>query len=196
MMYLSIVQPPPGPLANWHVALYGYFPGSKDFPVNKSYARQNSGTQRPYVWRLLDRERVAMLSRIKPACPSVAVDVTAGVAHRFRATLRCDGFRGGRSYIRNNAEAHAWVKRAASDGGGLVTFVHVAPARKLQIERGGSRSLVTVTICDVEGIVVPNDADLFEKFLVFGGPGTAKAYGCGMWWLPDLFEGALGRRAA
>ncbi|WP_198151032.1 type I-E CRISPR-associated protein Cas6/Cse3/CasE [Hyphomicrobium sulfonivorans] len=144
------------------------------------------------MWKLIDSERVAMLSNIKPACTCVPVSALAGVALEFKATLRCDGSRTqGKhrrrvSYVRSRVEIREWLKRAAMDGGCEVTYVDVGEPRQLEIKRRDKT--ITMSIVDVSGIVIAHDADTFERFLVFGGPGTGKVYGCGMWWIPALYE--------
>lgn len=184
-MFLSLVPRPPAPLAGIHTALFGYFPGmATDRP-----------RERLFLWRGYDRGRLVMLSRIEPATACVAFTVAGARVYQFRTDLRrtkhCGRDRR-EVTIEGNNDLRAWISRAAEAGGGKITYVSVSNHRQIKFNKDAS-TLVRLEAISVSGLVQIVDAPRFADFLAFGGPGTGKPYGLGMWWLPEVMEPALKR---
>lgn len=173
------------PFGQVHVALYAYFP------------QIGHGESRPYVYRYLSPGRVAVLSALRPSAPAAReVRAHRGQTLQFRLTWnRVRNVRG--SYTRPDGsyrkrvpraaviadpeELKARVAKFAAARGGLVRYIRCERPRILQVP-----GRFEVPIVDSEGMVYVDDEVAFDRLLCLGGPGTSKAFGCGLWWLPEL----------
>jgi hypothetical protein len=185
----DVAVPPEAPFAQVHVLLYAYFPWVRH------------GEPRPYVFRWRDRGTVAVCSQMRPAAPAVREAVAReGATYDFALTFnrvrnvsgsyrRPDGTWRKRPpravVIEDHAELKARVTGFAAGRGGDVRYVRVERPRVLRVP-----GRFEVPIADAVGKVVVTDADRFNELLWRGGPGTSKAFGCGMWWLPELMGAA------
>lgn len=174
------------PLEQVHVAIYGYYPQA---------ARDEA---RPYVWRLLAPSRMLIGSHLRPSAPSAReVFARHGMTYDFRltfkrvrnvggTTVRPDGERRKRKgraiEMRDHDEIKDRLIRFAGERGGDVRYVRVEAMREVRI------GLARLPICDAIGKVYVRDPIAFERLLCSGGPGTGKAYGLGMWYLPEIME--------
>lgn len=175
------------PLDQVHVALYSYFP------------QVAHGEGRPYVWRLLDAERLLVASHLRPTANG-AREVVArqGLTYDFRATIkrarnvrgsytRPDGTRRNRTpravEMKDHDEIKRWATQFAEKRGGDIRYIRVENMCLYRPKHG-----VALPICTLVGKVFVRDADAFDQFLASGGPGTGKAYGLGMWYLPEIME--------
>lgn len=173
MIYLATVPAPTAPLSAVHTALYSYFPNSPQ-------------GERPFVWRYLSRDRIAMLSERQPATVCKEIHVDAGRTYEFRLTYKRERIcRGKPVEIRDFDDMRDRLKTWAEQRGAHVGFVRFDKKRSIQFHKPGHR--VMLPIVDATGTVIVSAAALFERsILLMGGPGTAKAYGLGMWWLPEI----------
>jgi hypothetical protein len=186
----EIFRPSTIPFEQIHVMLYSFFPS-----VTKDEGR-------PYVWRLLARDRIGIVSTCRPTAPGVReVSIKSGVTYDFVLTYRRERNVAG-SYTRPNGtrrkrvahtvtitsmpELRERLIRFAGDRGGAVGYVRLDHQRTLLI----ASKHATLPIVDAVGNVLVTDADKFAVLLGSGGPGTGKAYGLGAWWLPQLMEPA------
>lgn len=188
----SAIVPLPAhvPLEQVHVMLYSYFP---DHPP---------GAPRPYVWRLIDKGHIGIVSSTRPTAMSAqAHDLPAGVTLDFKLTFKRERTVGG-SYTRADgtrrqrerkivtigkmAELRQWLIAFAAGRGVGIGYVRLDSMRDLRIER--RERTICLPIVDAAGQMLITDPDLCAGLLAGGGPGTGKAYGCGCWWLPSLFE--------
>jgi hypothetical protein len=179
MAWLSIVPAADVPFDQQHVALYSYFPAfSRPAPGEPSH--------RPYVWRALDAKRLAVLSSVRSTAPRCAqITAEAGVTYAFETTIKrvrvCKG-----RYItfHDYGELCKWIKYFASNRGAQIGFISVKGFGELKFQKKVDR--VRIPIAHVRGKMLVTDAAMFDAVLCGGGPGTGKAYGCGMWWLPEV----------
>ncbi|MGD9617313.1 MAG: hypothetical protein AB7H90_19060 [Alphaproteobacteria bacterium] len=186
---------PDVPFEQIHVMLYSYFP------------QVTRGDPRPYVFRLLTRERLAVGSSLRPVAPDARrVSPERGVTYDFRLTFkrvrnihgsdsRPDGTRRARVprvvEITDPGEMKTRIARFAAPRGGSVRYVRVENVRLLTTRR------FTLPIADAVGKIYVDDAALIDRELLCnGGPSTGKSFGCGMWWLPELMVPADPVRAA
>lgn len=185
----DVPRDPSMPMDQVHVALYGYFP------------QIGPGDPRPYVWRLTGRDRVIIASRLRPSANGAReVFAPQGVTLDFRVTYKRVRMTGGgkapdgevrRSRSRpveitDFAELKERLIRFAAERGGDVRYVRIENQRLYRPGKAG----VGLPICDAIGKVFVRDPEAFDGLLCSGGPGTGKAYGLGMWWLPELMEAA------
>ena len=180
------------PLDQVHVALYGYYPQCA------------AADARPYVWRLMSPDRMLIASDLRPSANSAReVRAQRGMTYDFRATIkrvrnvggvtkRPDGTarpRNARAVVMtDHDEIKARVVRWAADRGGDVRYVRAENMREIRLGH------IRLPICDIIGKVYVSDADAFDSLLRSGGPGTGKAYGLGLWYLPEIME--VGHAAA
>lgn len=173
------------PLDQAHVAIYGYFP---------QVAR---GDARPYVWRLLSADSMAIASHLRPSANGAREAYAGhGVTYDFRVTFkrvrnvggtmtRTDGTKRKRTAraveVRDHDELKARLIRFAAERGGDVRYVRIENQRVYEPAKG-----VKLPICDAIGKVYVRDPVAFDGLLSQGGPGTGKAYGLGMWYLPEI----------
>lgn len=170
------------PIDQVHVALYGYFP------------QHPEGEVRPYVWRLLSRNCLLVGSRLRPTA-NTAREVYArqGVTYDFRLTFRrtrnvCwmkkDGSKGTKTVtISDYGELKRRLKEHVEGrGAGDLAYARIT---KLSVMRMGKKR---IPIAHAEGKVYVRDPVEFDAMLCHGGPGTGKAYGLGMWYLPEIME--------
>ena len=178
------------PLAQVHVMLYSYFPGV------------GHGEARPYLWRLLAKDRVGIVSGARPTAPSARlVTVAAGVTLDFRLTYkrvrqsggghrRADGTRRQRQAtpitLTSMPELRQRLIAFAGERGGSIGYVRLAGMGEMRVRKADST--ITLPVVDAEGQVLVTDAEKFAGLLSTGGPGTGKAFGCGAWWLPSLMD--------
>ncbi len=184
-MFLALVPRPPVPLAGIHTVLSGYFPGQP----------MDGPRERLFLWRGYDSTRLAMLSAIEPATACVAFTVVSGRVYPFKAELRRTKHCGrNRREVRieGNDNLRAWLARGAEAGGGRVTYASFTNPREIKFQKN-INTRVTLQAISVSGLVQIVDAPRFADFLAFGGPGTGKPYGLGLWWLPEVMEPALAR---
>lgn len=180
MIYLAKVPLPRCPFEQIHVALYSYFPHAVH-------------GERPYVWSIADGgASILMMSAMRPATTCAEIHVEAGMTYSFDLTYK---------RVRNSGKDHTPVEissmpelreriiKFVGDRGGQIGFVRLDKMRAIECRKGEHR--VRLPIVDAAGQVYVTDAEKFEALLAGGGPGTGKAYGCGMWRLPELFEPAL-----
>lgn len=189
MVWIADIERPPSmPLDQVHVALYGYFPQCA------------AAEERPYVWRLMSRDQLIVASGLRPSSDSAReVWPKLGITYDFRLTMRRtrnvrgkvigpDGSMTDRKArtvtITDYDEIKDRVRRFAAERGGEVKFARVEGMRTYPVNKK-----VRMPICDVIGKVYVRDAVAFETVLRGGGPGTGKAYGLGMWYLPEIMGG-------
>lgn len=193
----TVPLPASVPLDQVHVMLYSYFPAT------------TPGESRPYVWRLLSRDRIGVVSAARPTTPAAAAfDLSAGITFDFVLTFkRVRNVGGGTSVRRSGEMRHRQYKpiridnmvelrerlvRFAGERGGSIGYARLDRMRDVVVHAGVRR--ISLPVVDAVGQVLVTDPDRFAALLASGGPGTGKAYGCGCWWLPSLFES--GRAAA
>lgn len=176
------------PIDQVHVALYGYFP------------QIAPGDARPYVWRLVAPDRILLASRLRPSAPGAREIVAPrGATLDFRVTWKrvrnvggsytCkDGSRRSRQKHAVEITGHDELKQRlvafAAPRGGDVRYVRIEGQRLYRPGKTG----VALPICDAIGKVYVHDPEAFDELLCGGGPGTGKAYGLGLWCLPEIME--------
>lgn len=192
MLWIAEIDIPPGmPIDQIHVMLYSYFP------------QVQKGDARPYVWRLIGPGRAVVMSKLRPSSASarqIAIP-EAPTTYDFAVTFkrvrnvggtytRDDGTKRNRTpkavAIDDPAELSERMKRWVSGRGGDIGFVRIGGMRELSFPSGPRR--ITIPICDAVGKVLIRAPEAFSDMLWRGGPGTGKAYGCGMWWMPEIME--------
>ncbi|TCP06604.1 type I-E CRISPR-associated protein Cas6/Cse3/CasE [Caldimonas thermodepolymerans] len=175
-MWVAQIPKPRVPLASLHRLLFAYFP---DHPAN---------APRPFLFRI-EHDSLILGSTLKPSCAAKHVQPQAGMTYQFDAIVKpMNG--GGRNPIDGNARRRDWVARNLR--GAQIGYCEVYDLPDLRTRKSDGRRIV-VPVCRVVGALTVTDADEFIRFLRRGGPGTAKAYGCGMWVLPELMEVSVGR---
>lgn len=184
MAWLAHLARGEAPVDQVHVMLYGYFP------------QVALGDDRPFVWRLIGPDTIAVMSRLRPAANGAReMNVAAGLTYDFRLTCKRQRNCGG-SYTDKDGERRPRkarpvtitledevkerIRRHALRHGGDVRYVRIENMRELRMGD------IRLPICDAVGKIFVTDAAAFETLLTGGGPGTGKAYGLGMWWLPEL----------
>lgn len=176
-MWVAQLPKPAAPLASLHKFLFGYFPGYPD------------GSPRPFVFRI-EHDSILMGSAVQPSCEARRVQPRAGTTYQFDTIVKpMNG--GGRNPIEGNDRRRAWLERNVR--GARITFCEIHDAPNVRTRKSDGK-LVTFPVCRAIGTLTVTDADEFTDFLLRGGPGTAKAYGCGMWVLPELMEVSIGHR--
>lgn len=175
-MWVAQIPRPPVPLPVLHQMLYGYF---DDCPEG----------ERPFIFRL-ERGSLILASSRKPLCSAAEVKPEMGKVYQFDAILKpMNG--GGRNPIEGNDARREWIGRNVR--GAEVKFCQIQDMPDLRFRRDGGRTVV-VPLCRAVGTVQVTDPEVFDAFLSGGGPGTAKAYGCGLWVLPELMGVQVGAR--
>lgn len=188
-MWVAVLPRPALPLSEIHKAIWGYFPEAAD------------GDARPFLWRPLEGDRVAILSRLKPACPAVLVRPESGRVYGFEVLLKTELVRGRKNRgpgrlskpgqriaLTDNAGRKAWLCRNLA--GADATFVQFYDRPPIELVRSDGRRL-TIPVAIARGTLHVRERAAFAAFLCAGGPGSAKVYGCGMWWLPELMAPAI-----
>lgn len=165
-MWLSRVPVPDCPVYSVHQFLWGYF----DVP---------DGDPRPFVYRV-DDDGVLMLSRLRPRCKAASISIESGRTYQFAALV--SPVNGCTRFIRDNEERRAWLARRL-DGADL-TFAQFFDRDNLHFKRAGG-AFVTVARCVVRGTVYIRDRATFTD-AILRGPGKAKAWGCGLVYLPEV----------
>ena len=181
----TVPRDPSTSIGQVHAMLYSYFPGAAQ-------------GERPFVWRLLAADRVAVVS----ATPSSALDrravrLEAGATYAFELAMKAarnadrDQPRGGRRQGEVESTAPAQVRgrlaRYAAERGIAVGFSRVTLMAHMGIASRGRR--IPIPVAHVKGLALVTDADAAERMIAAGGPGTGKAWGLGLWWLPELMAG-------
>lgn len=164
------------PIEQVHVLLYSYFP-------------LHFGERRPYVWRLLAADRIGVISLVRPTANAARqVEIMAGRTYEFMSTYKRTRNRGGKE-VRIDAmgELRERLIRFVGERGGAIGFVRLGGMREMVLPRRDGAP-ITLPIVDAAGAVHVTDADRFATFLAYGGPAGGKAYGCGAWWLPEVYD--------
>lgn len=163
------------PLDQVHVAAYGYFP---------QVAR---GDARPYVWRLLSQDRLLLASHLRPSANSAReAFVRNGLTYDFRLTMTRISRRSktGKQF---SVDDHGVLKQRVIDYaaayGGDVRFVRIEGMQMYAASAKGVR----LPICAAVGKVYIRDAVAFDRLLCQGS-GRGRAYGLGLWYLPEIME--------
>jgi hypothetical protein len=186
MVWIATVDRPNAmPLDQVHVALYGYYP--------QCAARD----ARPYVWRLASQNTVMMASSMRPSAPSARqVMPQHGTTYDFKLVFkrtrnvggtytRPDGAKRQRDkktiVMRNHDEIKKRLIEYTAPRGGAVKYVRIE-----NMQQYNPTPTITLDICTAIGKVFVTDADQFDALLCSGGPSTGKAYGLGMWYLPEI----------
>lgn len=163
------------PLDQVHVASYSYFP---------QIARGNA---RPYVWRLISADRILLASHLRPSANSAReVFVRCGVTYDFRLTMTRIS-RKSRTGKQFSVDDHETLKQRVIDYaapfGGDVRFVRIEAMRMYSASAKSGR----LPICCAVGKVYVRDAAEFDRLLCQGS-GRGKAYGLGLWYLPEIMR--------
>lgn len=163
------------PLDQAHVALYGYFP------------QVTRGEARPYVWRLTRTDTMLVASHMRPSANSAReVFVSNGITYDFRLSMTRISRRSktGKQF---SVDDHDVLKRRVTDYaaayGGDVRFVRITGMMMYHASDKGVR----LPICAAVGKVYIRDAEAFDRLLCQGS-GRGKAYGLGLWYLPEIME--------
>lgn len=173
-MWLARVPVPDCPVYVVHQMLWGYYDVPPDEP-------------RPFVYRVAP-DHIVLLSRLKPRCDARELAIEAGRVYQFDALLspvngyhhqgvsRCH-------VITDNDERRRWLLKRF--GGSVdLTFCQFYDREKLVFTRpGGER--VTAARCIARGTLYVRDRQAFTDALL-RGPGKAKAWGCGLVYLPEV----------
>ena len=173
-MWLAAVARPACPANVIHKTLWGYFPDVAD------------GDPRPFLYRELG-ERIALLSRIPPACPAAALGerIHAGRVYQFdvlASPRNGHNQHKGHRFIRDNGERRAWFGRRLT--GAAPTFVHVYDRPDVHIGRGRGQA-ITRPACRISGTVRVTDRAAFLDCLL-RGIGGGGAWGFGLLVLPEV----------
>ena len=113
---------------------------------------------------------------------AVQVRPRQGVAYQFDAILRPENS-GGKIVKRTKDERRLWLSRNVR--GASLSFVEFHDLSPLHIRKSDGHRL-SATRTRAIGVACVTDAEEFDQFLARGGPGTFKAYGLGLWLLPEL----------
>lgn len=192
-MWLSVPRLPVGiNRYEIHQYLYSYF---EERPGN---------APRPFLYRVIDdsideRKRLKnpvtiMISREPPKIPHQHLTplIKAGRVYQFDAYLSArnghnlgNGKRQERP-IRDNEQRRQWI--AARFKGAKVRFVHIHDRPRFDVRNGANKFCVEPFY--VTGMIEVTDKMSFIESLLTG-PGVAKAWGCGLVWLPDAMTAPL-----
>lgn len=170
-----------------HVSLFSYYPGTRGVMM-RDQRQGPTGSSRPCLWRALDHARIGLLSALTPAVPHARVQPERGRVYPFTVVSRIDRERGRerRRGTVDGADAQKLaVCNAVAGRGAEVQFVRVSEPRQINVLKGRSQN-VRVNFVEASGTVLVKDPRAFIEFLAFGGPGSGKCYGCGLWHIPDL----------
>ncbi|WP_036292155.1 type I-E CRISPR-associated protein Cas6/Cse3/CasE [Methylosinus sp. PW1] len=182
-VYIAKINTPRGPISSIHCALYACLPPRPE------------GSKRPFVWRVADGGRsIVFVSSEMPIVPHATISLEAGRSYEFAITYTRDkhvGKKKARHLVEINSmlDLRDRISHFAGSYGGSVGFVRHEHMRTLHVRRQNEH--LEMPIVDAYGRVVVEDPVAFEQVVLQGGPGGAKVYGCGMWWLPEIMEPAL-----
>lgn len=178
--YLSFVRRDPSTaVQDVHAMLYSYFPWTRP------------GDPRPFVWRMLAPDRLAVLSARPSAAPGCReVVLPAGVTLDFALAYKRVRNAGHRPVVLTDpAEMAERLRAFAAVRGVAVGFCRVVGQDRLHLPHKG-RPPIALPVAHAAGKAVVVDPDKAAAMLASGGPGTGRAYGLGLWWLPEVMGAA------
>lgn len=155
-----------------HKYLHAFFPNSN---------------KREFIFRQ-DGSRVLLLSVIKPdmECNSIAVEKSV-----YTFAIRCNpAFKnketGKIRHIIKSKERWEWLNEKLKDRGVIIRYSEIVDSQDVSFltDRGDK---VWFIRADMRGVLEVTDPELFSSTLMHG-IGFAKAWGCGMIYLPEIMR--------
>ena len=181
-MWVSALQSPKVTRDALHQVLWSYFPDIDD------------GSQRPFLFRK-SKDRLLMLSRIKPACESIAISdsIRAGRMYQFDViasprnghnTKKPGAYK--HRFIVGNAERKAWFARRIT--GATPGFIQVFDRPNLQLVNRRHQEIVRPA-CIIRGTLKVDDRAEFMHSML-SGIGGGGAWGFGLLVMPEVMQWA------
>ena len=177
-MFLSVVHVPDVPIYTVHQHLWAYYPPKPP------------KAERPFLFRFFGERKALLLSAVKPLMPSVDLTdrIESGRVYAFDALLNPTEAKGGKKIgLFGNEARQDWLRRKLH--GCDVRFVQVFDREPVHFIRGDGDK-VTFAPARFTGAFQVTDKTLFLQTMAHG-VGRAKAWGCGLIYLPEVMDAVL-----